>query len=250
MNFIFSLLILTLASTPAWARKFSLEQRHVAPYFKGSWNSSTIGKDAFKDANGNATGISEEVQYQYSGEFGLFLLSKSFGVRIGVLGVYPQILDNVEGKNSAGALQYNLSSSIYGVFGVIHLEYNMLFTPSSRMYFSVGGGIGSVTVLNHYKFVNANTYSLGDFTEELRAYPPVFEGALGFEFLLLDNVTMFMDAGYRHLLVTDLRHQRDFSGFNSTTIHKGDEARDVNNKRREINMGAAFVGLGFKFYIN
>lgn len=229
------------------ARKLSLDKGKVAPYFKGDWNSSTIGREAFSKANGD-TAITEEVEYQYSGELGAFLLMNKVGVRLGLLLVYPQILDNVEGRDASGVTMYNLDSRIYGVFGVVHFEYSPVLDAGKRWYFSVGGGMGTVTVQNSYTFTPASTFGLIDFTEELIAYVPVYEASTGFEFLLMDNVTMFGDLGYRHLLATGFKHVRDFNGFNGQ-VTKGSEAKNTDNQQREIQMHAVFAGIGFKFYI-
>jgi hypothetical protein len=215
---------------------------------KGNIGSSSMERDAFARSDGATSNVAEEVQFQYAGEMGIyFATSNSIGIRVGAQGIYPQILDSVEAKNAAGAVEYKMTSRVFGVMPVVHVEYAFIATGNIRWYGSVGGGIGSVTILNSYNFEPASPYGLIDFVEEGTAWVPLYEGSMGFEFSLADNVTMLFDLGYRYLMATGFKHARSATTFLGD-VSKGSGLKNVGNGDREVDMNSGYVGLGFKFY--
>lgn len=239
-------LIMTFAAG-AEARVFALDKQKLAFYLKGNFGSSRMERDAFDRSDGATANIKESVDFQYAGELGLFFKASSFGVRLGVQVINPQKLDNVEGKNAAGILEYNLTSRVFGVMPVGHLEFDFVSGPQFRWYLSAGGGVGSVTLLNTYTFAPASPYGLVDFTEEGTAWVPMYEGSTGIEFSLVDNATMLFDIGYRHLQVTGLKHTRSATTFLGP-VGKGSKMTNVGGGERELDMNSVYAGLGFKFY--
>lgn len=244
---IFLLLLLTLVPHFASARVFNLDKQKLAFYMKGSFGSSRMERDAFAFSDGATANVTETVEFQYAGEMGVYFNSAEWGFRAGVLGVYPQVLDGVEAKNVAGAVEYNLTSRVFGVIPVGHIEYALISNSEFRWYVSLGGGIGSVTILNSYAFTASSPYGLIDFTEEGTAWVPMYEGSTGFEFSLADNVTMLFDAGYRHLMGTGFKHTRAANTFVGE-VSKGSKMTNVGGGEREVDMISMSVGLGFKFY--
>lgn len=246
MKFVLPLLLLIL-SAPVQARVFNLDQQKVAFYFKGNIGTSRLERDAFVRSDGAVATITEEVLFQYAGEMGLFFAANTWGFRVGVQGIYPQVLDNVEAKNAAGNIEYNMRSRIFGVLPVVHVLYSFIQNKSVRWYVAGGGGMGSVTILNSYTFTSVSPYNLVDFTEEGTAWVPMYEGSTGLEFSLVDNVTMLVDMGYRYMLATGFKHTRAVNTFQGP-VGKGDKVTNHGGAERELDMSSAYIGMGFKFY--
>ncbi len=242
--------IVLLTMPSAQARVFALDKQHVAPYFKGNFGSSQLVNDAYNHDSSNAI-YTDEVLYQYAGELGVAFLMKKFGMRLGFQGIYPQKMDNIAAKNASGTILFNLTSKVLGATPVFHLEYSFVLDAKKRFYLSGGAGVGTVTVLNDYVFTDAGVgvYTLGHYTDELQAYVTMFEGSLGYEFSMADNVACLFDMGYRYLQATDFKYMRTRTGFNGSKS-KGGTATFSNGANYSLDMSSGYIGLGFKFYIN
>lgn len=250
MNRLIVTSFILLFGTSAFARKFDLDKHSFAPYVKGNMGTTTVGQDGFKNANGNA-GIKEEVEYQYAGEIGLLITGKKVGLRVGVMGIFPQKMDAIEGQTASGAKLYNLNSKILGVFPVAHLEFSPVIDSGKRIYFALGGGAGTVTIINEYTFTSIGTaqYNIPDFTEEALAYAYLMEGSIGAELSMDDNATILFDLGYRYLVADKFTHQRSVTTFNGA-VNKGDKVVNSDGTSRYLDLSSAFFGLGFRFYFN
>ncbi len=244
------LFLTALFANVAEARKFNLNKQSFAPYFIAEIGTTGISQDAFKGVKGSATSVKEEVAFQYAGELGVLLTSQKVGLRLGVLFVSPQKIDSVEGASTTGVLHYNLTSKIFGVFPVAHLEFSPVVDANKRVYFALGGGTGTVTILNEYVLTSAGSaqYGISDFTEESLAYAYMLEGSLGFEMSMADNVTVLFIGGYRYLVAEKFTHQRSVTTVNGP-VTKGEKVSDSGTDRA-LDLSSAFAGIGFRFYIN
>lgn len=244
-------LICIISVTSAYARKMDLTKMGVAPYFKGDFGTSSLHQNAFDRASGEAD-IAEKVRFQYGGSLGVLIATKSFGLRLGVQGLYPQKIDAVVGKAPGSDIElFNLTSTVVGVIPVAHLEFNFDASASGRVAAAVGVGAGTVTLMNDFKFtpIGAAAYSMVDFVEEGRANVIMYESSLGYEFILTDNVGLMTDVGYRYLIAKKFKHVRDATTF-SGPVNKGEAVKNIDDSDRELNMSSIFLGLAFRFYIN
>lgn len=243
-------LLLFLLPSAANAKRFDLQTLNVAPYLKGDIGTSSANQNVFYKSSGAAE-FQEKVRFQYGGEIGVLLTSKKAGLRLGVLILSPQKMDAIEGKDAGGTPLFNLTSTVLGVFPIAHFEMSPHVDSSKRVFISIGGGIGSITFLNDYKFTAAgtSTYSMVDFVEEGKANATLIDAGAGFEFLLTDNVTMLMNGGYRHMAVGDYKHMRDATTFQGG-VAKGDTVKNYDDSKRQLNLSSTYIGLGLRFYIN
>jgi hypothetical protein len=230
----------------AKARVFDFQRENVATYFKGNYGMGNVGKTAFADSIGS-TKITDSVKYLWGGELGLLVTMDSVGLRIGINLVNPQKLDGVEGKDAGGTKVYALKSTIIAVLPSAHIEVYLDKGKESRWVVAAGGGAGTVTLINDYDMVPGGP--IGDFVEEGSGYVYFGDVNLGYEFVLSDNVTTFLDCGYRYIYVPKLEHKRNATTFLGT-VSKGDTVKVSDGTDRKLDLSSYYIGVGFRFYIN
>lgn len=232
------------------AKQLNLTNGSMGAYFGGDIGTSQVDRTAFEEASGGAN-FQYKVRYQLGGQLGFMYSTQKYGIRLGVLLLSPQVLNSIDGTNSAGATQYNLTSTILGVLPAGYFEYIMSNGSSNRLMLVFGGGFGSVTILNDYKFTAAGrtTYSLTDFIEEAKADVGFYEAGAGYEMLLNNNVSTMFDLGYRYLVATDFQHQRGAATFIGS-VNTNDAVKNSGGSKRQINLSSLFIGLTFRFYFN
>jgi len=239
-------LLLFLFTHPAHARVFDFEQYTVGTYFKGNYGLTGVGKDAYEHSSGTGNFFSDSPTFNWGGEAGLLLATGSqFGIRLGYELVSPQKQSGISGTDSGGTQTLTLESSVIGKFPVAHIEmYLSNNSKTSHFILSAGGGYGTVDMKNSYS--NA---AFPSYTEKGTATTYMLEAATGFEFLFTDNITILADLGYRYVPKTNFKAQNTFTNAYGAVITKGDILRNADGSARQLDIGGAWIGLGFRFYI-
>ena len=194
--------------------------------------------------------VSLFVEFEYLAEFGLVLhLVETLNFKAGVEALQAQQVSDVKGTHSSGAELYTLESSTFVWNPNLSVEYIYRQTPTLRFFSYFGMGRGSLTLENKYQMttLGESTY-VPTYTEKLEGSALAYFGGFGLEALLSDTTTIQIDAGYRHLKFTQLKHKG-----NATTIQgsfaKGDVAENDDGSGRTLDFSGFYMGLSFRFYI-
>lgn len=241
-------------SLSAEARKFSFETEDIAAYFRGTGGLSSIGQKPFADATSSSTVAlsSEQPQLNYGGELGFFFkMSGNLGFRIGAEIMQSAVAD-VKGTAPGGSAEYfSLESDIFVFNPNAAIEYSFMGDTTSRFVAYFGLGYASVRLDNAYTINAAGETALGvsSYTEKSNGSFVNGVVGLGWEGLFVDNVTAFVDVGYRFLQVNKLSYTADETVIGGS-VSKGDEVTNANGQTRQFDFGGPFVGLAFRFYID
>jgi len=116
----------------------------------------------------------------------------------------------------------------------------------------IGGGYSQGRLSNQYTLTDlgTSTYpsSPAEYKEGLEGDALSFHVGLGTEFLLLDNVTLMFEGGYRYMLFDELKHQDALVTVNGN-VAKGASAIDSFGAQRDMDLSGFFIGLNFRIYI-
>jgi hypothetical protein len=252
MLFGWASIILTLIPIEVcFAKVFDFKQKTFATYFRGIVATSQQGQSSFKQSSGTPTSFAPEVNYTLGGEFGLLLNSQVANFRLGVEGISAKKLDGIEGRNVSSALLMNLTSQVVGYIPSVYLEFPFKSSSTSRFLFSVGGGLGYVTLLNDYVLTSLGSTTFPgvvNFTEESKGTGIAANASIGYEFSFVDSVGLFVDLGYKQLMVSNLKHQRQTTSFLGT--HQvGDSVKNSDGSDRTVSLSGYFFGLAFRFFL-
>ncbi len=245
-----ALSILFLFSVPAKARVFDFKGESAAAYLRGTYGTIALGKQAFADSGGASLTFNETSQYGYTGELGFAFTVKAVTLRLGFEVLRPQSFNGVEAKDAAGTIQYNLNTSVIGGGGIVNLDFLFAQGARSRFYVTLGGAYSKLTIRNEYIFTDAGatTYATPSYTEEGSAYAMSMMAGLGWEAAMADSVTFSLDTGYRSLIATGFKHERQ-SQTVMGNVAVGDSMRNRDGTDRKLDLSGFWVGAGFRFYI-
>jgi hypothetical protein len=250
-------LYILLTAATAHARVFSFGNNWVAAYFRGTAGMSQVADDAYADTSGTDTLYTDEVEYNFGGELGFsFLLGDRIVLRAGIEGLQTKDMAT-EGKKSTGAKYFDVESRATVFNPNLTVEYSFNNQGTSRFYSFAGVGTSTVKVSNNYSPTTlANTdYVLGGATpykETWEASAQSYHFGFGWEASMFDNVTFNFEAGWRMLDINKFKYAaagdvvRDAGEI---TVAEGDVVLDNNGKKVDLDMGGAFVGVMFRFYI-
>ncbi|MDG0815578.1 hypothetical protein [Bdellovibrio svalbardensis] len=241
-------LALIFLSASAEARIFDLGRENIAAYFGFTGGTSAVGQSAFENEAGSSVTISNEVKYNYSGEFGVVYSTPIASVRFGFEFLKPQSLENLVGKNATTDL-YTETSDILGYIPKITFDINLRKTADSRSFISATAGYATVTLKNSYTLTAAGqaAYPGMDDKMEAKGTGILYGASLGHESFLTDTTTMLFEFGYRKLNIEDLKYTRSGSYFG--TAHNDGDAVLNNGSQRNIDLSGMFLGLSFRFYM-
>ena len=250
------LLFILFASFPVQARVFDFNSNWFAPYLRTTGGYSDLGKDLYRDSSGSSTVFSDSAELNVGVEMGFsVLLSDQLAVRFAVEGLQSQSV-TATGIKSGTSNPYLDVESQMNVFNPnLVFEANIKSTPTWRLFAYAGAGYATVKVGNDYTITALATtdYSVpADYKEGWEATTISYQGGIGYEFALIDNVTLNLDLGYRMIEVDEFEHNASATvirGSGSTAVAKGQTVLDDNGRKVSLDMNGAFVGLAFKFYI-
>lgn len=242
------------ATSAAHARVFNFKEATLGAYVRGTGGKSAVGQDPFGNSSGGDTIISEETNWDYSGELGAQLsLGDKVNLRLGVEAIQHRPVTEAKGTNQSGAERFTLDSDVFIFNPNATLEYIYHANGHWRFYALAGAGLADVTVVNSYKMTALGTadYGVGDFDEKMHA--SVYSGHVGtgFEALFTDNATVSMDLNYRYLKVQTIKYKGDTQSIVAPGgVTKGETAYNQDGNKRTLDLGGVYVGVTFRFYLN
>lgn len=249
MKALIALLIFTIA-VPTYARVFSITQASFATYFKGTAGISQLQKHPYEKTSGTQTLFSDDINSNFSGEFGIIFPSKDYSLRLGLQLIRPYSPSTLKGKDSSGTELLEVDTSVLGIFPMAHFEYYLARNNLGRVYFSVGGGYGRVSLTNDYTFTAAGDalYSpLTSFKERSSQYTYIVETSIGYEMSFIQAVTFSFDLGYRYSVARELKYNN--AGTNFIGTHPEDApVLNSDGTAKSLDLGGVFTGLSFRFY--
>ena len=255
MKLAYSLLLSLLVVGPfANARKFSFKTEDVAAYFRGTGGLSALGQSAFKDSISSSTisFSSEAPTLNLGGELGMLVkFTEQVNLRIGAM-VLQSKIGGIKGSSpSTSAEFFELESDIFVFNPQAVFEYTFKGTATSRFVLYAGLGYANVRLDNKYNINATGETELG-----VSSYTEKSEGnfisgvvGVGWEGLFVDNVTAFVDVGYRFLDANKMKHKTDEAVIGGN-VTKGSELNNSNGQVRTLDLGGPFIGLAFRFYID
>lgn len=244
-----------LCAETAFARKFDYNDGVVGAYVGGTIGLNRLQKTPFEP--GKPTTVSYPdfggINYGYSGMLGLNLTLKNrLSIKVGVELLYSSKAKDMEGKNSSGAVLFSETSESLGVNPEMMIEINVVRGTKHRV--SVGGGAGYLTgsIRNDVKMTAAGQTQLGvgNYIEEGQGTGISAKVFSNFEFVLLDNISMVLQLGYRYARVGELKYTRDANlpaPFGAVT--KGQTMRNNDGSNRIMDMSGPFAGAQFVFWM-
>jgi hypothetical protein len=249
---ILKILIFIFISFQSEARVFSFKDADMSVYLRGTGGLSQAGSDAWKFSSGNQTFFDSKdgVDYNFSGELGFLASFKKMNIRLGF-----EILQTkdakVSGNDNLAVKLMDVESRSIAFTPNVTLEFNILEQGTTRYLLFLGGGYSTVDITNRYTLTTAGTTAYGaipDYKEDVSGKAITLEAGVGTEFLLLDNVTLFLDVGYRELSVPELYFDETIITVSGNRA-KGERATKENGNPRSIDLGGAFIGLSLRFYL-
>lgn len=229
---------------------FKFEKAVVGSYFKGNYGPSALGKGAYGDSSDDIE-FEDKPTHILGGEFGFILNAGFMGLTLGANVISPENMLGMKGKNSSGDTLARVDSTIIGVLPSVHLEFYPYLHDTYRMVISLGAATGNLTITNRYDLTSDGETAypgVKDYTEEVMGNAVLFEGFVGFEFNLVDSVTLLADVGYRYFTLSEFKHQRSVTTVDGD-VSKGDTAYESDGStKRKVNLNGAFVGVGLRFF--
>ncbi len=251
-QFGWSLIVLLMAAS-AQAKVFNGDES-LAAYISGTWGPSyenTLASSSNTDIL-TAITLNSKHPYNMSGEFGFIYATTRSKLRFGLEVIRPKEIQDESGQDSNGNSLYSLTSETSVLIPKAGVEVHVENFGSTRMVLSLAAGYASLAARNSYVFTTAGntTYSgLANFYEDLRGYATMYEGSLGFEGLLADMTTYFLNVGYRNLKFEEIKHNRDITPFSGNPVVKGDVAKNIDGSNRTLDLTNYFIGISFRFWI-
>ncbi|MCC6278058.1 MAG: hypothetical protein IT289_09105 [Oligoflexia bacterium] len=252
MKLIFiAVMILSGAGENAEAKVFNLKKRVISTYLRGTFALPNAGRAAFEPGFPATVSFPDfgGVNQAFSGEIGM-AFHTGVSTRLGVEVVYPQYVNQLEGKNAGQTTLLSVTSQVYSVIPQISLEIPMKASANYRVF--LGGGVGyAVTVLKNSVSLNAAgqaTLGVQDYIEEGTSYSIMGHAEFGVEFGLVDNVGFSLEAGYRYLQPSKFTANRDAITARGA-LQTGQDIKNIDNSNRSINLSGPFAAAMFRFYI-
>ncbi|MCB0413883.1 MAG: hypothetical protein KDD50_06090 [Bdellovibrionales bacterium] len=258
-NFLAISLLILFVSIPGQARVFNFSSESIGAYFNATGQSSLLDRDPFVNSSGANTQFSNNgFEYHPGFELGVVsILSKGFTITTSLQilksDLYPR---NFVGFDSGGTKLLDVTSSVFALNPKISFEFDMSNKGTTRSYMHFGVGYADITIDQAYTLTAAGqstySFSASEYVEKLRTYGLSYTVGLGYEFLAIDNVTLNLEAGYRVLPLADLTYKAAYSELLTQpgSAQAGDSALDNNGKKRSMEFGGGYIGVGFRFYIN
>lgn len=228
------------------ARVFDFNSESVAVYLRGTGGMSSVKQDPFIHIAGDGSLLSQQYDYNVSGEFGLLMgLGPAAGLRFGFEILRPTGMSETA-VNAGGERLYDLKSRLLVINPNLQVEYYFKRHPQRRFLFMVGTGYGEVSLSNEFVMTSTGESQLGaSFSEKSSVRTVNASMALGFETLLTNTVTLAGEFGYRYFPVTGLKLTAP-----SRDVSEGSDVLNDDGSPRKFNLGGLYLGVSLRFFID
>lgn len=249
--FFWKMTLAILASGSLQARELSLREAGPAGFFRLTGGQQASGDNLYASSSGSSTVFSEEVKYNLGGELGfVYNFSEKFGMRIGVDLVQTKNA-TVTGKDAGGATLMTVDSGGFAFNPNLGFEFALANNGWLKTIFLVSAGYATVKIKNEYSLTNPDGTTAypavpASFKETVVGNGLLWQTALGWEIVTVDNVSTLIEVGYREVKVDDLEYDSALTTFSGT---KAKGARAVNNdgSKRTAKIAGPYIGLSFRF---
>ncbi|PIU00099.1 MAG: hypothetical protein COT74_07035 [Bdellovibrionales bacterium CG10_big_fil_rev_8_21_14_0_10_45_34] len=242
--------VFVLLPENGFSRVFRFEEKSFGAYFGGSYFYLPSSVSAIENTSGSQTVVSAPLQNGYGAEFG-FMLSRSAGqLRFGLELLYPKKITQLSATDSLGNELMSINSQLLIWGPTAALEIFLIKESEFRLIFSFGAGLSQARVLTEYTLTAQGlaTYpGVVNYTEEATSSTVSTFGALGTEFLFVDNVAALFSLGYRYMNFTSFNHARSGTALTGTA-ESGSSALTNAGDARSMNFSHAYANLLFRFY--
>lgn len=240
----------TSVSEVASARVFDFKNEFFSIYFGGSFGTTAVGDGPYASASAVPTTFDKKVSTATSAEGGFSLAFSRIALRVGIDYIMPRTQTGIIATNSSGTKLYDLTSDVSAFSYMGNLEFIAYRSTSSRAIFGGGYGISTVSLSNEYTMTTAGQtlFNIGGYTEKASGMAPVMQGYVGYEVLFTDTATATIQAGYRYLIVTELKANQDATSI-SGQEKNGQKITNYDGSDRSLNLSGGFVGIVFRFYL-
>jgi hypothetical protein len=239
-----------LAAQSALAKLFTPGKESFGAYLKGTGGVEFENTLLSESRGAGADVFDSNHAYNFSGEFGFSWSSQHVVTRAGLEIIRPSTIKDRDANNSVGAL-YNVTSEISILVPKLDFEINLKRWSASKLYLLVGVGYASMVARNSYSMISLGTVAypgVTDFSEDLRSTATLYEGALGFEGVMSDSNTYFVEAGYRGLTFEDVTHNQGATTFQGA-VSQGDPAKNRDGTARSLDLSNGYAAIGLRFWI-
>lgn len=234
----------------ASARVLNLGTESFAPYLRGEYQMTTMGKTPYSDSSGSGLTFSDGFATQNNYEFGFLYNIKDVSLRFGFEVIKAPQLKDVSATNASGTEMYKVSSDVSGYVPKIGIDMNFKQWQQSRLFLNAAYGYATVVTQNTFAMTAAGSAAFSgvtDFREEVKGTASLLEYSLGWEFLAFDTTTMVIDAGYRYLKVDSFSHQANATTFQGG-VTKGATAYNNDGTTRALDLSGYFASVHFRFW--
>jgi hypothetical protein len=245
------LVFLLFGVQSANARVFKIEEETLATYVKGVWGPSSILQTHFEDTSGTNMAIEDSVAYNLGGEIGIAFTASRAAFRLGVESIHPNPIESKDGTNLSNQILYTFGSDISALLTKADIDFILKSGERWRIFFSLGGGMGTLTYSNSYAFTTDGQTvftGLADFSEKGTGAAVMYEAAMNFEHLFSDTTTFVFEIGYRQLLFDKITFKEDAATFTGAHL-KGDEILNADGTAKSVDFGGPTVAFCFRFYL-
>lgn len=234
----------------AQARRFDMKTENFATYFGGSFGPSNLSDGAFSLSGGTDVTTDKIVRSNYSGEIGFTLTSNSGGLRFVGEYLLGQTLTGVSGTHSSGVKYYDLTSKVSAFVPMVLAEAPVWKGLESRVM--IGGGLGYAFVSLDQEYTmtaaGATALGVGDYIEKASTQALAWRVYTSFETLFVDTTTVSFELGYKSVKVGSLQSLKDTAAISGNQT-KGSDLRNMDASNRAFDLGGAYVGVLFRFYL-
>jgi|GEM_PF-957916 len=244
-------LLILMVATAAEARVFDQSQEKFGSYLRATAANWSNGDSPFSQSSGTgSTNFSSTYTLLPSYEFGFLYRTTPLVWRLGFEFLQPNSLTNVTGGTSSTPY-FSLNSNLSVVAAKLELEFNLKQWKQSRVWLLGGAGAGFLTLDNSYTLTSAGTTqfpTVSNFKEEIKGQTLMYDMGLGFETLMSDTTTFFVEGGYRVMDFSNLSHNSAATTFQGA-VTVGGSATTNSGAARDINLGTFYLGLGFRVWV-
>jgi hypothetical protein len=242
-------IVLTLLSSAAQARKFDMKNEVFATYFGGGFGPSNVSDHAFGMAAGTGVQTDQLVRSNFSGEFGVLFAISRFNVRLAGEYLVGRALTGVKG-NSGTTEFYELDSKITAFVPMALIETEIWSKMETRLVLGGGLGMASVSLDQEYEMTAAGVTGLGvaSYIEKASASVSTWRAYIGGETLFVDTTTVALELGYRELKVGALQSTKDTTSLTGSQT-TGTTLINMDGSPRSFDLGGAYANIYFRFYL-
>lgn len=234
----------------AEARVFDFKSESFAFYLGGDFGSANLGQGAYGFSSGDGVSVDRSVLTQSAAEMGFVFANPSFTLRLGLEYLMPRDQLGIVGTDAAGTKLFENTSKVTAVIPELVLEFNFVSTATAHGFLGIGYGYGTVNLSNEYTITSSGQTALGvsSYKEVASGTAPMVQSSVGYEFLFTDTATCALQVGYRYMKVPSVKATQAVTAISGPET-VGQDLINMGGSRRSLDLGGAFIGLNFRFYL-